>query len=219
MSIYKVGCCAPVVGHAFEKQAYASGLQVGQSLVVGLKVFHTTGDSERATRQIDVEMQAIIDAVYEAMGTDPNLLRRYTLDEADKLAPDQLAAWKDQVADAKQVAQASKFWPFFSAVVSPVYQDWQSFREGQNYYNLFTSWEEYEKWLERAKNLRDAVRSQGIRPLTPTPVDLSKTTLGALGDDLAGALKSVGSFVKNVVYALLVLVGGYVVYKFVILRR
>lgn len=147
---------------------------------VGLKLFHTPGDSDRATAQIDTEMNAIVDSVYLAMGVDPSVIRRkFTIEETVKMPKEDLNAWKDHVLAAKAKAVQSPFWGFWTTVVSPIYDEWMHFRGDQKYYNLFTSWEEYEKWLERAKQLRATVEAKGIRVETPNPADLTKTLPGA----------------------------------------
>lgn len=164
----------------------------GVSSVIGLKLIHTPGDSERATRQIDVEMQSIVDSMYLAMGVEPSLIRRYSLDDVMKLSPSELAQWRDAVIAAKQTASQSPLWGFWISVVAPIFSEWMKFRGEQEFYNLFTSWEEYEKWLERVRLLRAAVLSKGVTLESPAPSDLTKT-LGQAGleklDELYGVLK------------------------------
>jgi hypothetical protein len=177
---------------------------------VGLKLYHTLGDSDRATAQIDTEMNAIVDAVYRAMGVDPSIIRlRPTLAEIAKMPKEDVNAWKDHVFAAKAKAAQSPFWGFWDAAVSPIYAEWMQFRGDQKYYNLFTSWEEYEKWLDRAKQLREAIKSRGIRIETPDPMDLTKTLPGALLDKTGEAVMEFGKIAKWAVIGLLG-IGGVV---------
>jgi hypothetical protein len=177
---------------------------------VGLKLYHTLGDSDRATAQIDTEMNAIVDAIYRAMGVDPSIIRRkLTLEEMTKMSKEDINAWKDHVLAAKAKAVQSPFWGFWDAAVSPIYAEWMQFRGDQKYYNLFTSWEEYEKWLDRAKQLREAVKARGIRIETPDPMDLTKTLPGALLDKTGEAVMEFGKIAKWAVIGLLG-IGGVV---------
>lgn len=168
--------------------------------VVGLKAFHTMGDSDRATRSIDVEMSAIMDAMYRAMGADPSVRKPpFTFEQTDKMSKHErdtiLGPWKERVLAAKAIATKSPLWPFFDSAVSPTFEEWQAFRGEHEYYNLFTSWEEYEKWLERAKQLRAAVMAKGVRVETPEPLDLTKT----LGAEAAGTLGDIGKGALSIV--------------------
>jgi len=161
--------------------------------IVGLKLIHTPGDSDRAVRQIDTEMNAIMDAMYRAMGVDPSIRKPpFTLDQAVKMSKEErdtvLGPWKDRVLAVKEIATKSPLWPFFDSAVSPTFDEWMKFLNDHEYYNVFTSWEEYENWLERAKQLRATVKERGALLETPDPMDLTKT----LGAEAAGGLKDIG---------------------------
>jgi hypothetical protein len=177
---------------------------------IGLKLFHTVGDSERAVEQIDTEMNAIVDAVYRAMGVDPSTLRRsLTVAEMAKMSKEDINAWKDRVFIAKAKATQSPFWTFWYTTVSPKWEEWARFRESQKFYNLFTSWEEYEQWLDRAKQLRGQLKEKGIKIETADPGDLSKTLGGAALDTAAKAATDIGKILKYGVIGALV-IGGVV---------
>lgn len=154
----------------------------GLPAAVGLNIaFHSPADSDNAVRQIDSEMNAIMDAMYRAMGVDPSVRSALSIDEAVKsgggTAQDKakLAQWKDRVLAAKATATKSPLWTFFDSAVSPVYGEWMKFRTSDQFYTYFTSWEEYEKWLERAKQLRATVQAKGVKLETPEPADLTKS--------------------------------------------
>jgi len=166
---------------------------------VGIKLIHTPGDSDRAVRQIDTEMNAIIDAMYRAMGVNPSLVRDPSIpfgeakDAADR---EKVSTWREQVLEAKAIASQSPLWPFFDSAVSPTYTSWLQFKWDHQFYNVFTSWEEYEKWLERAKQLRAAVIDRGVNIDTPEPVDLTKTLPGQAIDATGEALKETFKILK-----------------------
>jgi hypothetical protein len=177
---------------------------------VGLKLFHTLGDSERAVEQIDTEMNAIVDAVYRAMGVDPSTIRRsLTVAEMAKMSKEDVNAWKDRVLVAKAKATQSPLWTFWYSTISPKWEEWARFRESQKYYNLFTSWEEYEQWLDRARQLRGQLKEKGIKIETADPSDLSKTLGGAALDAGAKAVADIGKIVKYGVIGALA-IGGVI---------
>ena len=176
-------------GNGVPRGTYARG----SCAIVGLKLIHTPGDSDRAVRQIDTEMNAIVDAMYRAMGVDPTSLRKpFTLSEAAKMSKEdrdtRMGPWRDRVLAAKAKAVQSPLWAFFDSAVSPAYGEWLKFLHDHEYYNVFTSWDEYEKSLERARQLRVAVKAKGVHVETPEPVDLTKT----LGAEAAEGLKGIG---------------------------
>lgn len=194
--------------------ATARGRYAGGRVIVGFKPFHTMGDSDRATRQIDTEMNAIVDAVYLAMGVIPSGLRRTFATQADynadKTSPAEYKAWADRVLAAKAIASASPLWSFFQSAVSPIYDEWMKFRGENEYYNLFTSFEEYTNWLERARQLRRTVEAKGIGVETPRPLDLSTTFLGDVADKAGAAIQTMADIVKYALYAALGLGGAFV---------
>jgi len=176
----------------------------GTRAIVGLKLIHTPGDSDRAVRQIDTEMNAIVDAMYRAMDVDPTSLRKpFTLDQAAKMSTEDRATalnpWKDRVLAAKATAMQSPLWAFFDSAVSPAYDDWMKFLWDHEFYSVFTSWEEYEKWLERARQLRATVTGRGVRIETPEPTDLTRS----LGADIEAGIGDVWKFAKYAAYGLL----------------
>ena len=182
----------------------------GRHAIVGLKLFHTVGDSERAVDQIDTEMNAIVDAMYRIMGVDPGIRRTDASPEFATLTREEKDAWKLRALDAIEKAKQSPWWSFWEQAVSPVFEEWQRFRWGQKFYNVFTSWEEYERWLERAKQLRASLQSKGVPLHSLEPMDLSKTLPGVIVDaagdaarKAAEAAAEAGKIAKYALYAAL----------------
>jgi hypothetical protein len=126
-------------------------------------------DADRAFIQIDVEMEAIVDAIYRAMGVDPATLRKPTIADA---------AWQQRVLAAKTKAQQSPLWSFWESSVSPKYEDWRSVRV-----TFLTSpmpLVEYDRWFDRVKQLHAEVKAEGINLKTPDPVSLSRLAGGGM---------------------------------------
>jgi len=175
------------------------------STQVGLKLFHTEGDSERAVDQISTEMDAIVDATYRAMGVDPSQIRHSTRTVAEyvkwardfaKQSREERNAFLTRVADAKDKAKKSPLWVFWSDAISPTYDEWLRFREKNNYWSLFTSFEEYEHWLERARQLRATAEAKGIHIDSPAPLDLTSTLPGEIFKAGGETFKEMGKILK-----------------------
>lgn len=197
-------------GHGGGRDSYGTVVSSPRSASwVGLKLVHTPGDSERAVRQIDIEINAIIDAMYRAMGVDPSNLRgpktlttREWLDYIKNAPRSEIEAWKDRVLAAKDKAVQSPLWSFWESAISPVYQDWQHFVQQEDYYRLFTTWEEYERWLERVRQLRKLVESKGVKVDTSEPQDLGKTLPGEAVEALGRGAKKAGETALDLVNTL-----------------
>jgi hypothetical protein len=171
---------------------------------VGLKLTHLgAGDSERAVGQLDTTMHGLLTDMYLGLGVDlADLLGRVIPREIpfgqvwlQPVDPDSTIGWHGALRAIREHAKKSPYWDFFNAVFSPVYQDWQKFHEDQTrpggWSVLFTTWEEYEKWLERVRQLRKEMIAAGLRVQTPEPADLSET-LGA------SALRKLGSGAEEI---------------------
>ena len=70
----------------------------GRRAVIGAQAF----DADAAFRQIDSEMQAIVDASYRAMGVDPAIIRKPVVADA---------AWNERVRAAAAKAKQSPHMP------------------------------------------------------------------------------------------------------------
>lgn len=121
-------------------------------------------DADRALKQIDAEMDAIVDALYRSMGADPKVLRRPAV--ADDL-------WMQRVRAAKAKAQQSPLWAYWESNVEPKYTDWRSAR--QTFATKAMTPEDYTVWLDRVKSVRSNLAVKGVKLDTPDPVSLSQT--------------------------------------------
>jgi len=115
---------------------------------IGQELFHTVADRERAIAQITTGFRS--------------------------LAND-LSIWQTahvEQPDASQVAQ------WLAADVTPTLEEWHSFVEHENrswWSRLATSWETFEQWLDRLKQLRSMARAHGVLLQSAEPVALPKT--------------------------------------------
>jgi len=141
------------------RRCYSVGAQPG-----------TAFDAARAVKQIDAEMETIIDALYRAMGVDPAAVRR-------PASPDE--AWMARARAAKAKAQQSPLWSYFDDSISPKYGDWGKVSEG--FQGKPMTPEDYDRWLARVTQLRADVRSKGIKLKSPDPVNLFQGP-AAVGD-------------------------------------
>lgn len=179
---------------------------IGSVPHVGLTLFHTPGDSDRATREIDTQLNALFDDVYRAMGVDRGDLKSpFSLKESERIIyrgsdqeKEQLATWMDKVKAARAKARQSPHWAFWDSTVSPLQEEWQRFRGEQEYFflNLFTAWEEYERWLNRIKQIRAEMKSRGIQLVSPDPIDLTKSIPERAVEGAADVFKDVTKILK-----------------------
>lgn len=108
-------------------------------------------DAVRALQQIDAEMEAIVDAMYRAMG---------------------VGAWQPRVL-ARAKAKQSPLWPYWESSVSPKYADWRMTQAG--FASRPMSAEEYDRWFGRVAQLRADVRDKGVTLKTPDLVHLTRS--------------------------------------------
>jgi hypothetical protein len=81
------------------------------------------------------------------------------------------------------------------------------FRRDEQFYDLWTTREEYEKWLERVRQLRQTVEAKGIDIESAPPADLTQTFGGEAIDAAKRGLGDVMSMAKVAIYGALALVG------------
>lgn len=150
----------PVVGEAFragrgaERWWRASRALGGRGEAdrpvteIGQELFHTVSDRGRAIAQLSTGFRA--------------------------LASD-LAVWQtsnETHPDASQTAQ------WLAADVTPTLEEWNAFvaHEKRSWWTkLATSWETFEQWWDRLKQLRSLARAHGITLQSVEPVPLPKT--------------------------------------------
>ena len=176
---------------------------------VGLELFHTVGDRDRAVEQINTDLNMLVAEVYRAMGVDSSVF-------------DLAALSKDPVGYSRRAAAAraamtkSPVYPLWRDVVSPVLSEWNHFYHDQSSWREWlTSWDEYEHWKDRLKRLRETVSKQ-VQLMSPEPVDLARTIWGQAGEAASeAALKveaGVGDAWKIVKYGVIgaLVIGGVV---------
>jgi hypothetical protein len=115
---------------------------------IGQELFHTVADRGRAIGQLSTGFRA--------------------------LASD-LAVWQTSNKDAPD-ASANAQW--LAADVTPTLEEWNEFvaHEQKSWWTkLATSWETFEQWWDRLKQLRSQARSHGIVLQSAEPVPLPKT--------------------------------------------
>jgi hypothetical protein len=115
---------------------------------VGQELLHTVADRARAIAQISTGFRA--------------------------LASD-LAVW---VASNKDQPDVSKSAQWIAADVTPTLEEWNAFvaHEGKSWWTkLATSWETFEQWWDRLKQLRSLARAHGMDLQSGEPVPLPKT--------------------------------------------
>ncbi len=115
---------------------------------VGQELLHTVADRERALAQISTGFRALASDL--AVGLTSN---------------------RDQ-PDASTRAQ------WIAADVTPMLQEWNEFvaHERKSWWTkLATSWETFEQWWDRLKQLRSLARAHGMELQSAEPVPLPKT--------------------------------------------
>lgn len=115
---------------------------------IGQELFHTVADRERAIGQLSTGFRA--------------------------LASD-LAVWQTSNKDHPDASQTAQW---LAADVTPTLEEWNEFieHEGRSWWTkLATSWETFEQWWNRLKQLRSLARAHGIALQSSDPVPLPKT--------------------------------------------
>lgn len=177
---------------------------------VGISLFHTVGDRDRAIEQINTEMHQIASELYTAMGVDWRaLVNRPPVSSAVVWA-----AYAKVLAEAEQKMRASKHWPIWRDVFNPVYEEWNRFYADQSSWNeFFTSWDEYEHWQDRIKALYSAIESQGLALRAPAPQDLPRTIWAQAEKKVEDIFGGVTTMLKVAVYGGLAVAGVFVLAK------
>lgn len=116
--------------------------------VIGQELIHTVADRGRAIAQISTGFRT--------------------------LASD-LAVWLTSNIDQPDASQSAQW---LAADVTPTLEEWNEFvaHEKKSWWTkLATSWETFEQWWDRLKNLRSLARTRGITLQSAEPVPLPKT--------------------------------------------
>jgi hypothetical protein len=115
---------------------------------VGQEFFHTIADRERAISSLST--------YFKALAND-------------------LATWLEANKDAPTAASSAQW---LSADVTPTLEEWNGFVEhvGTSWWTkAATSWETFEEWWNRLRQLRSLARAHGILLQSSEPVPLPKT--------------------------------------------
>lgn len=115
---------------------------------IGQDLFHTVADRDRAIAQLTTGFRA--------------------------LASD-LAVWQTSNKDHPDASQTAQW---LAADVTPTLEEWNQFVEHEKrswWTKLATSWETFEQWSDRLKQLRSLARAHGIALQSSEPVPLPKT--------------------------------------------
>jgi hypothetical protein len=115
---------------------------------VGQELLHTVADRERAIAQISTGFRALVS---------------------------DLAVW---LSSNKDQPDASTRAQWLAADVTPTLEEWNEFvaHEEKSWWNkLATSWETFEQWWDRLKQLRSLARAHGMELQSAEPVPLPKT--------------------------------------------
>lgn len=204
-------------GHygSFSERGHGNGRGTyGLATQVGISLFHTVGDRDRAVEQINTEFNVLTSELVQRMGGDP---RDFVTDPQKLLDP----AVAKRVSAAYEALKRSRYYPFWVGVYEPIYSEWRRFYADQSSWTEFmTNWDEYEHWRDRLMQLRRSVEDQ-VGPLkSPSPVDLSKTLPGTVIEEAGKhakrvaegaehAAKDTWSMVKVAIYGALA-VGGLI---------
>jgi len=116
--------------------------------VVGQELFHTVADRTRAI--------ATLSTGFQALSND-------------------LAVWQTANRDLPEATSTAQW---LAADVTPTLDEWRQFVEHESrswWTKLATSWETFEEWLNRLRQLRALARAHGITLQSVEPVELPKT--------------------------------------------
>ena len=139
----------------------------GGDAAVGISLFHTVGDRERALDTLATGFATLQDEVMKAAGYQANPYK----------------------------PASGTIWNWWQVVGVPTLNEWQAFHADQagSYWSRFsTNWETYETWQARLAQLRDLVENHGIKLASPPMVDLPKTLPGSVLDAAGGAVQAIG---------------------------
>ncbi len=143
---------------------------------IGISLFHTVGDRDRAVEQMNTEFNVLVNELFREMGVSD-----YPSIDYGKMAdPKYFADWRAKVDAADTKMKASPLYPLWHDVVSPMLTEWRNFYHEQSSWEEWkTAWETYENWDTRIKALRDKVEAEikrhGGQVLAPGSGDLPET--------------------------------------------
>ncbi len=177
--------------------AYQLGLALGQrhnriasqkhsAYHIGNALFHTVGDRNDAIKKLGTEFAQFQGDMALALG--------WTQDHPFMDEKDPRFAW-------------------WHSTMVPLLNEWQAFQaetRGSWWERFNLDWDTIESWQARLIGARDAAKSAGFDLGSPDPTGLPETIWGAgsrAGRDLA-------KFIKTMLWVVVVIVGGILVWKF-----
>lgn len=183
------------IGLAVGNIAYRHGINVhkggdpedgGQRYRVGLALYHTVGDRERAIAEISAGFATLANELASQLG--------WTQDHPS--------------IDEKQTG-----YTWYHNVAVPALNEWQAFQATQTdswWSRWATSWDVYEHWMDRLKDLRNNAEHNGFNLTSAAPADLMETIW-----------KAAPKAAENLIWTLIkiILVGGAVIIGGVLLAR
>jgi hypothetical protein len=124
------------------------GFGAGDKTKIGQELFHTVADRERAIAQIAT--------AFKALSSD-------------------LAIWMTSNIDRPDATTTAQW---LAADVTPQLEEWAQFvarEQGSWWTKMATSWETFEGWWDRVKQLRSMARAHGVTLQSAEPLPLPKT--------------------------------------------
>lgn len=148
---------------------------------VGQEFFHTVADRERAI--------ASLSTYFKALSND-------------------LATWLDANKDAPGASSSAQW---LAADVTPTLEEWKSFVDQQHtswWTKAATSWETFEEWWNRLRQLRALARAHGIALQSSEPVPLPKTIWQRAGTGKGSEAAALLGVLKVGVFSALTITGA-----------
>ena len=193
-------------------EAQRRGFVIGAAPMVGITLFHTVGDRDRAVEQMNTEFNTLMNELYREMG----VADLEAIDPRKMSDPKYVADFKKKADAAVAKMQASPLYSLYHDVVSPFRDEWKAFYHDQSSWEEFkTSWETYENWDKRHKALRarveDEIKHRGGQVLAPGPSDLPETVWqeagGAVSKGAGTIAHGAGDVLSVVKYGLFAVIG------------
>lgn len=143
-----------------------------RAATVGISLFHTVGDRERALEQINTEVNQTYGDLFAAMG------------------------WR---VDHPVLDEQSPLHNFWVLDVRPTVDEWKRFYDEQRdswWTRWASNWETYESWQARIRRLRELVKSRiGKHLASPESTDLPTTVF----QDASDVIRDVARDTKHAV--------------------
>lgn len=174
---------------------------------IGATVYHSVSDRDRAVEQINTEFSVFVGDFLHTIGINPAELE---LVFDPRFLTDKVKQARFNVA--RGVLMASPYYSLWRDIIAPVYAEWKKFYVDQSTWHEFvSSYEDYEGWMTRLQQLRDAVNAQNIQLRSPSPTKLPRTVWQEAGNVAQDAAQTVvhaaGDLGKVLKYALIAAIG------------